>query len=643
MNGIINIGLRSLQANQSALQVIGNNIANVNTPNYSRQSAVLSSAGTQFSGSGFYGKGVDVVAVQRHHSEYLTQQAALSASVSAGDTRRLEQLKQLEDIFQGGAAGLGSAINDMMNAFSDAASAPTDLAARSVVLTRIDETSARFRAATSRMDDLQRGVMAELNDATRTVNRLAVQNGKINTDIARAVGTGQEPNDLLDQRDRMIAELSDLVQTRVIGASDGTVSVFIAGSQPLVLGGQIHEFGLARDLYGDPAKIKLTMDVNGAITPIEEATLGGGKIAGLLRFQNSDLADAGNLLGRLALAIGTVVNDQHHLGLDLDGNAGGDLIQLPPIPGGLPASGNTGTASLQVAVQTAPSSGASLLTTSNYQVSFTGATAGNIIRLSDGQVTAFTGLPASVDGLQISLGGGTAAAGDNFLLTPFSQAAKSIQTAFAAPRALALSNPISALAASTNTGTLVVDGLTTRSLPAPAAVTLSFTSATTYTRSDTGATVYTYAAGQAIEYDTTPPATTGWALTLKGSPKAADTVLVGANAVVQPNADPRLNGGNARSLLNLRDATLFDGSVLSDGYAGVLSQVGVMVQGATTAADVSSAIAANVEQDRSAVSGVNLDEEAARMLQYQQAYQASAKMLQMAQGMFDALMQNLVR
>ncbi|NDE73738.1 MAG: flagellar hook-associated protein FlgK, partial [Betaproteobacteria bacterium] len=139
------------------------------------------------------------------------------------------------------------------------------------------------------------------------------------------------------------------------------------------------------------------------------------------------------------------------------------------------------------------------------------------------------------------------------------------------------------------------------------------------------------------------PATTGWSLTLKGAAKAGDTFVAGSNASVQPNADPRLNGGNAKSLLALRDAALFDGSALTDGYAEAMAQVGVMVQSASFAADVSQAIATSVEQDRSGADGVNLDEEAAKLLQYQQAYQASAKMLQIAQGVFDALMQSLGR
>ena len=642
MSGIYNIGVRALQANQAALQTTGNNIANVNTPGYSRQSVVLQSVAGQFSGSGYYGKGVDVLTVQRQHSEFLTRQATLSGSVAAGDTRRLEQLKQLEDIFAGGENGLGASVSNMLNAFGSVVSAPTDLTARAVVLTRVDEATARFRSAYSRMSDLRQGVTSELKSAVAAVNSLATQIAAINEEVARAKGTGQTPNDLLDQRDKLVNELNQYVQTSSLEADDGSLTLFVAGSQPLVLGVTVTPLSLGSDQFGDPLQAKLSIRSGGVTVAMDEATLGGGKIAGLLRFQNADLVEAGNLLGRMALAIGTVINDQHHLGLDLDGLAGGDLIQLAAIPDGLAASGNTGTATVQLALQSGMTAGAGALVASNYQISFTGANSGSITRLSDNTVTAFTSVPVLIDGLSVSVSAG-AVNGDSFLLRPFAAAASTIATAFASPRALAMSSPVAASAATTNTGTLAVDSLFARSVPAPAAVTLTFTGPSSYTRSDTGATAYTFTPGTAIEFATTPPATTGWSLTLKGNALAGDRFTVGSMATVQPNANPKLNAGNGQAMMTLRDANLFDGGPLTDGYAGLMAQVGVTVQGASYTAEVSASIAANIEMDRAGVSGVNLDEEAAKLLQYQQAHQASAKMLQVAQGVFDSLLQSLSR
>jgi flagellar hook-associated protein 1 FlgK len=632
MGSILNIGARALVANELALQTAGNNIANVNTPGYSRQSVILQAVPGQFSANGYFGKGVEVATVQRAHSEYLTNQAIISGSVSAADSKRLDQLKQLEDIFQGGPTGLGAAVSDMLNSFSDIVGAPSDLTARSVVLTRADEMAARFRDSSTRMDDLRLGVRNALQDAVIAVNTLAGRIAVTNQEVARAFGTGQSPNDLLDQRDQLITELNKYVQTTSIEATDGTLGIFVGGSQPLVLGKVATPLRISDDEFGDPAKSKLIMQRGTATNVIEEATLGGGSITGLLRFQNKDLIDAKNLLGRMTLAIGTTVNDQHKLGLDLSGAPGGDLFRVNALPDGLASNTNTGAAAIQVAIQTTPTSGATVLAASNYVINFTGAGAGNITRESDGQITAFAASPITVDGLSISITG-AAAAGDRFLVTPFSDASSTFSTTFSTPRALAIANPVSASAGATNQGTLALDSLVARSVPAPAAITISFTAPSTYTRSDTGATTYTYTPGQAIDYDLLSPGATGWTLKLKGSALAGDTYTV------QPNAFPRLSAGNAEAMMALRDVAMFDGAVLTDGYASAMSEIGVRVQSAGFAADVSQSIATNMEKERTSVSGVNLDEEAAKLIQYQQSYQASAKMMQIAQGLFETLSQ----
>ena len=651
MSAILSIGTHALQANQAALQTAGNNIANVNTAGYSRQGVVLNNVAGQFSGSGYYGKGVEVTTVQRMHSEFLTRQAALSSSVSAADTQRLSQLTQLEDIFQGGANGLGASVSDMLNAFSDVAGTPTDLSARTVVLSSADEMASRFRAASTRMDDLKLGVTGQLTDAVSAVNSLLTNIASANQAIARSQGSGHTPNDLLDQRDQLISNLNQYIQTSSIAASDGSVGIFVAGSQPLVLGTTVSPLRLGGDSFGDPAKTKLTVQRGTTSVTLEEATLGGGKMAGLLRFQNSDLADAEKLLGRMAQAIGTAVNEQHQLGLDLNGNAGGNLFQLSMLPNGLAHSANTGSATLSVAMQTAPPSGSTALAASNYEIQFTSASAGTLTRLSDGQGVAFAASPISIDGLNISVGAG-ALAGDRFLITPFSDASSGIKASFLSPAALAVASPVVARAGSaavSNQGTLAVASLAIRSVPAPAPVTLTFTTASTFTRSDTGATSYAYTPGKAIEYAPLSPSTSAWSLTLSGAgvgtsaSYAGDTFTIGAATLVQPSADPRLNSGNAEAMMSLRDVAMFDSAALTDGYASVMSAIGTRVQGATTAAQVSTSIATSVEKERSSVAGVNLDEEAANLLQYQQAYQASAKMLQTAQTIFDTLLQTVGR
>jgi flagellar hook-associated protein 1 FlgK len=341
----------------------------------------------------------------------------------------------------------------------------------------------------------------------------------------------------------------------------------------------------------------------------------------------------------MAQAIGTKMNEQQALGLDLNGNPGTAIFNIAAIPGGLPATTNTGASALSVSVQTAPSGTTSFIP-SDYEFSFTTGTTGNITRLSDGVVTAFdfgATNPVKIDGLNITQSATPAAAGDRFMVKPFSASALNMTTAFSSPKGLAMASPAVAQAGIINTGTLAVAGLAVRSVPMPAAVTLTFTGPGTYTRSDTGATVYTYTPGVPIEYSAAVPPVTGWSLTLKGVAQTGDTYTVTANAF------PMLDAGNAQAMLDLRDLAMFDGGPLTDGYASLMAEIGTRVQSAKSAATVSNNIATNVEKDRTSVSGVNLDEEAARMLQYQQAYQAAGRMMAVAQNIFDTLMQNLSR
>lgn len=642
MGNILNVGARSLLVNQKILETVGNNIANVNTPGYSRQSVIVQNVDGQFTGGGYYGNGVDITTVQRNYSDFLTKQAALMKSVASSDSARYDKLQQLESVFASGTNGLGASVSDLLNSFSDIVSAPSDLTARSVALTSADEMAARFQTAANQLYELRLGVSQQLQTNVTTINNLATQIAKANQEISRAMGSGHEPNDLLDQRDQLISELNKYIQTTSVPSSNGTVGVFVGGSQALVLGTTVSPLEVApTDFSGDPNQSQLMINVGATKYPINEAMLGGGEVAGLLRFKNEDLVNAGNLLGRMALAIGTRMNEQQALGLDLNGNPGSALFTLSAIPSGYPADSNTppGT-TLSIGVQTSPT-GTTQFVASDYEVTFTSGTAGSIVRLSDGTTTAFdfsVTNPVKIDGLDIQQSATPATAGDRFLLKPFSTAAGSIATAFSSPRGLAMASPVTASIGAANTGTLTVADLTARSMPAPAAVTLNFTSASTYTRSDTGATVHTYTPGQPIEY--TYPAVAplaGWSLTLKGTPQPGDTYSV------QPNAYPALNAGNAQSMLNLRDLAMFDGGPLTDGYAGLMAEIGIQVQSAKSASTVSSNIASSVEQQRTSVSGVNLDEEAAKMLQYQQAYQASGKMLQLAQNIFETLLQSLGR
>jgi len=659
---LLNVGSRALLANQVALQTAGNNIANVNTQGYSRQSVVLQTVPGQFTGGGYIGKGVDVATILRNQSELLTRQASAAASVDASDSARVERLRQLQDVFSGGASGLGAAINDMMNAFSDVVNSPTDLTARNIVLTRIDETAKRMVGASDRLDEIAATVTEQLKGDIKAINLLAQNIAGVNDQIARAKGNGQPANDLLDQRDQLIRNLNQHIQTTQVAADDGTVSVFVAGSQPLVLGNQAASLSIddPQDFGAASGQKRLYFQQPGSSTKAElgESTLGGGSVAGLLRFQNSDLQEGYQLLNRMATAISLNLNQQNQLGLTLDGSMGqallSDVVPVQPQP----AITNTSAGSLALSI-----SDPNKLPASSYVVVFTGGTTGTITAQPNGQAQAFANMADlqtffSDRGLQLTPGG-PFNANDQFFVNPLKNAAGKMQALQFSPGQLAAANPVNAAMGASNAGSLQLASLKASGEPAPltlppaAGVVLSFTGGTPATFTLTGNTgapfdasttpptplagpPYTFTSGQAISID-------GWEIKLGGTPKTGDSVTVGNATDPQYGDWYKRNTGNADAMMALRDTPMFDGATLSDGFAGAMAQIGTRTQSAQFAAELSSSFAANLERDRTAVSGVNLDEEAARLIQYQQAYQASAKMVQIAQSVFDTLIQTMGR
>ncbi len=637
--GILNIGTNALLANMVALQTVGNNIANVNTPGYSGQTVLMQAAPSQYTGNGYIGEGVGVQTIKRNYDAFLTRQANVATAAQASDTTRSNYLKQLTTLFQGGANGLGQSINSMLNAFSDVASTPTDMTARTVALTQVSQTASQITAASQSLDDLQSGISQSETDQVKAINTLATQIAGVNAQIIAAQGSSQPPNALLDQRDQLISQLNGYVKTTSVTATDGSIGVFIGGSQPLVLGSQAAIVSLGKNAFSDPNQAALSIQQNANSPPVflDQNALGGGSLAGTLQFQNTDLVEGRNLLGRLTAGVTTSMNTQQSLGLDLNGNPGQNLFSSVNVNTVLPSTLNTDSATVQVSI-----ANNTQFVPSDYLVKFdnTGAT---VTRVSDGTTVAGPAatLPVSFDGLTLNVpaSSATPGAGDSFYLKPFSTAASNVTAQFSTPTALAMASPVVGSMGVSNLGSLQLTSLAANvNPPANLPVTISFSSPTSYTRSDTGATIYTYTAGQPIQSGDAP---NSWTLNLQGTPMANDSFSVQSIKDPTLKLNLTLNGGNATAMVNLGNQLTFDGGAMSDGYASMIGQIGVLAQSATYSAQVSANIATTAQANVTSVSGVNLDEEASKLMQYQQAYQASAKMIQVAQTIFNSLMTSM--
>ena len=645
-SAIMSLGVRAMFANYAGLQTSGHNIANAGVDGYSRQQVELQTAIGQFTGSGFIGKGVDVKTITRIYDQFLTREAMTSRSQSQFDATRLDHLQQLEAVFAGGDDGIGQSAGALLNAMVDLANRPQDMAARSVVLGRASDLASHFSAAASQLDDIQSGVTQDLRASVSHVNEIATQIASVNDRIAASQGGGQPPNDLLDLRDRLLSDLSGYVQITTIPADDGTLGVFIGGGQRLVLGGQAARLDLSPDPY-DASRMAVAIVDTAGPRPLSASLIGAGSIGGLLRFQDDDLVRARTLLGQLGSAVAGSLNAQQALGLDLrvPPSAGVPLFTIGA-PQAQPAATNARTAGgAFVSNVTLTVTDATQLQASEYELVQTGG-AWQLTRRLDGFTqTVVDG--SVVDGFQINLGTPAPAASDRFLLQPVTYAANSLTRALDDPRGIAAASPVTATAASTNAGNAAIAALTvvSPSVDPTQTATITFTSGagaydwelrdrTTNALLSSGSG--TWSAGQ-------PIALNGFELQLSGVPSTGDVFTVAQTTF------PATSNGNALALVALRDALLVGrvgngagglagGLGITDAWAQAMADIGVRTQGALTASSISTQVADSAKQALSNRTGVNLDEEAARLMQFQQGYQAAAKVLQVAQTLFDTLL-----
>ena len=661
ISSLLSIGSRAMTASYAQLTVTGNNIANANTVGYSRQNAELETSFSQQTGSGFFGKGVNVATVTRAHDDFLTSEAAMTSSIAASDDARSTQLQQMENVFQTGEAGLGYSAQQMFNAFVDVANKPQDSSARQTALARVGDFADRFSTASGQLDSLQTGVADQLRTSVGSINSLTTQIANLNRQIANVQGTGHAPNGLLDQRDTAISNLSQLVQVTTVASADGSVGVFLGGSQQLVLGGNATALAAGPDAF-DPSKMQIGIAEGGVTRAFPDGFIAGGSVAGLLRFQNHDLADARGLLGQLASAIAGQLNSQQALGLDLGtpAAAGAPLLSIgaPTVlpssanamSGGVPVASHVNGSGVRVSSVSLTTVDSKSLQPSDYELAADPSLpAGQykLTRLSDGtNSTVANG--SVVDGFRIDIAAPAPSAGDRFLLEPVSNSTRNIARALDDPKGIAAASPVAATTNAANTGTATVASLAavSPSINTNLTTTVTFTDDLghySYSLVDTTGALPTvngtgsFVAGQ-------PIALNGFELQLNGVPKTSDSLVVAKTAF------PASDNGNANALLGLRDAaivgqqTFAGGAVVpgmnvTDAYASALGTIGVRVQSGKAAADQSASIAADAKTAVSQKAGVNLDEEAARLIQYQQSYQAAAKMLQIAQSLFDSVLQ----
>ncbi len=625
MSDLFGITTSSLQALQTAIEVTSNNIANANTPWYAEESVEFSNAVPQSNGSFMIGSGVEVAGIARAVNQVADNQLISSQSV-LGQLNALQgYTNQIDNIVGTTAGGLTTALQNYYSAWSTLATDPTSTASRQALISAAQAVATSFQTTSGQLQSLNTSINSGISADVNQINSLSSSIASLNQQItaASAGQGGQAPNALLDQRDAALSSLSQLVGVSTTNNSDGSINVYIGSGQPLVLESSATPLTTVANPF-NAAQLEVSNATNGN-NPIS-AQITSGDLGGLLAARTQAVDPTLNQIGQIATAFAATANAQQNEGMDLNGQLGANLFSIGA-PQAIASSNNTGTATASVGI-----SSVSALTSSDYLLSYTGG-AYSLTNAATGAAVPFSGTgssasPITADGLSITLSG-TPANGDQFLIQPTASAAGSIGVSLTNPSQIAAAGAIQTSAADSNTGSATIGSGTVVDPANPnllATTTIQFTSPTTY--SINGAGSYAYTSGGNITLN-------GWQVQISGTPAAGDQFTVQSNAGA--------TGDNRNALASAAEQTL---GVLSNGTVSIngatsalVTSVGSQAQQVNTAQTAQTAVNTQATANVQSISGVDLNEEAANLVQWQQAYQASAQAFQIGNSTFTTFLQ----
>ncbi len=626
---ILSTSLSALRVSQRALETTSHNVANVSTPGYSRQRVNISARlPTQF-GFGAIGNGAQVQSVQRIYDQFLGD----TVNNSVSEYGRLQAFAGFSDrlgsIMSDPEAGLAANMQSFFNAANDVANDPASISAREAMLSETRVVTGRFNQMAQQLSSMDAEINSRIAQDVSDIDALASAIADVNRLIVSASSgdSNRQPNDLLDRRDTLVKELAGKIGVTTSEQEDGSLNVFYGSGQPLVVGGNPTSLITQTDPT-DPSRLTIQAG-EGTVTANVTESMRGGSLGGLLDFSREGIGTARNQLGRIATAFAMDVNERHRNGMDLNGKVGNDFFSIGE-PEVVASRSNTGTGTLSASIADLAALGAD-----DFVVEFDGG-AYSVRNVTTGEDVPFsgtgtTGDPLSFNGIEVVVSGAPGA-GDEFSLRPTANAASSLTLAIDDGRDIAAAFPVRGAANSANTGSGSVEITQIFDTSNPALlndVSITFTDANTYQIDGAGAFAYT--PGEALNVN-------GYEVVIDGSVQGGDEFTVGSN----------VGGiGDNRNLLNIstlaNDGLLDGGSAtLNDAVASLVSQAGINGREASRGLAAQATLLEQAEARALEVSGVNLDEEAANLLLFQQTYEAASQMIAVADQLFGTLL-NAVR
>lgn len=689
MADLLNIGMSGLHAAKTKLSVTGHNITNVNTPGYTRQDTVQTARSPQFTGAGYIGTGTSLVDVRRSYDEFLTTQVRSSTSLNSDVLAYKSQIDQLDGLLAGTSTGINPSLEALFSATQAAAEDPSNIPARQLVIAEAEGLARRFNNLYDNINTQNSSINKQLVTSTEQINRLAQTIGGLNDAIASAGSNGSQPNDLLDARDEAVRQLSTYVGVNVVVQDNNTFNVSLGSGQPLVVGNTVNQLQAVPG-QGDPNTFEVEF-VSGGSRQTITSNLSGGEVGGLLRYREDVLKPSVNALGRLAISISDEVNSQLGQGLDLKGQVGSGLFK------DINDSSLTGLRVRPVGTNGSNVSGdmkitdTKLLTTSDYRLDFDG-THYSARRLSDGaEMTVTQGADGELSfadssgrdqGFSVKLSGAPIA-GDRFVLEPTRRGAAGISAELKQPEQLGFAAPFKGEADLQNKGTGKItqpslegftdastpaqNGLSNEALQAVKNVGMRFDAASNAMIVDTplpaGVTVTMLTAdGQTVPGGITPGQSNQLKYSIEvnvGGVQQSFTVSQsisgrpenGDKFSVDFNQNGVSDNRNALKLVDLQNkqsiavdpnsSSSSNGMSFNNGYGDMVERVGTLTAQARRDDVATGAILKQTTDSRNSLSAVSLDEEAANLIQFEQYYNASAQVIQVARTLFDTLISTL--
>jgi flagellar hook-associated protein 1 FlgK len=634
---ILDAAISGLLVSQRSLATVSHNISNVHTDGYSRQRVDLSAREAQYVGVGYIGSGAQLSSITRIADQFINSQLRSSTTSASEANAFLALASRIDNMLGNEETGLNSSLQNFFAAIQDVNDLPSSASTRQVLISEAESLASRFQFMDQRFDELSNEIEIKLGEDVSRINTIAGAIADINSRIVEATGVsgGAPPNDLLDQRDLLVLDLAEIVTVSTLEQDDGSMNIFIGKGQPLVISKSPSTLGITESYEGH---YEITVQ-DEFTTSVITNSISGGSLGGQISFQSTMLEPTRNALGRIAIGLADNFNSQHRLGSNLDGEVNIDFFSI-----GAPQVAALNGAPINVSAAIVDPLA---LSDSDYELTYNGANSYTLLNLNDLSTTVFnTGgtypyTSATIDGFTMTVST-PPNIGDQYIVRPTINGSSNLSVLISDPRKIAIAGALKGSAATDNTGTPTnigsgqisdVDISNTTGVPLPADITLTF---------DAALNQFNLSIGGTLAYDPTTE-NLGKQFTIAGAGNATFSISGfpedGDSFVIQNNTGADGDNRNGLLLNELQsNRLLLNGSAsFQDAYGQIIADVGSTTRQTEISSEALTQLQEQTLEARESVSGVNLDEEAANMLKFQQSYSAAAQMISVADSLFNTL------